>query len=157
MSINFNSVSLSLNNLKQSNNNQNTSSHAQNVTETSKKEKKFRWENFLISDCNLALIIMCACALIQNIIVGGANNAILTTIERAYFMTSIESAMFLSFYDFANILASPVIGFYGDRCYKPKILGISMIGLGIGSFMMALPEFITNDSPDLLIKLISNS
>lgn len=63
-----------------------------------------------IRNRNLALGILCCCALMQNVIVGGANNAILSTIEKAYYMTSVESAMFLSMYDIANIIASPIIG-----------------------------------------------
>lgn len=94
-----------------------------------------------IKNNNLALGVLCVCALMQNIIIGGANNAVLTTIERAYFMTSIESALFLSLYDVANIFASPIIGYFGDRTYKPKIIAFSMIGLSIGSFIMIIPEF----------------
>lgn len=56
-------------------------------------------------------------------------------------MTSIESALFLSFYDIANIIASPVIGYFGDKYYKPRIIGASMIGLCIGSLIMVIPEF----------------
>lgn len=70
-----------------------------------------RWFHCLtIKNQNLALGILCACALMQNVIVGGANNAILSTIEKAYYMTSVESALFLSMYDVANIIASPFIG-----------------------------------------------
>ena len=101
---------------------------------------------FTIRNHNLALAIMCCCALMQNILVGGANNAILTTIERAYFMTSIESALFLAFYDIANIISSPFIGYFGDRIHKPFIISFSMFGLSIGSIILTLPQFISNDS-----------
>ncbi len=53
-----------------------------------------------------ALVILCLCAFVQNVAVGGANNAILSTIERAYYLSSMESAIFLSIYDVANIIAS---------------------------------------------------
>ena len=105
-----------------------------------------RCSSFIIKNNNIALAIMASCALMQNILVGGANNAILTTIERAYFMTSLESAMFLAFYDIANIISSPIIGFFGDRVYKPRILALSMVGLSLGAFIMVLPEFIAMDS-----------
>jgi MFS family permease len=106
------------------------------------KTKQSRCSMFSITNNNSALAVMCLCALMQNIIVGGANNAILTTIERAYFMTSLESALFLTFYDVANIIASPIIGYFGDKFYKPRILGMSMVGLSLGSLVMVVPEFI---------------
>jgi hypothetical protein len=112
---------------------------------------------FSIKSNNVALIIMCSCALMQNILVGGANNAILTTIERAYFMTSIESALFLSFYDVANIIASPIIGYFGDKFYKPKILAMSMAGLGLGSLLMVVPEFVSMSTGANFISNSTNS
>jgi MFS family permease len=98
-----------------------------------------------IKNKNLILVIMCACVLMQNIIVGGANNAILTTIERAFYMTSMESAMFLSFYDIANIIASPIVGYFGDHVYKHRVLGFSMLGLSLASMIMIIPEFLYVD------------
>jgi MFS family permease len=114
---------------------------------------------FHIGNANLALAIMCTSALMQNILIGGANNSILTTIERAYYMTSIESALFLSFYDIANIIASPIIGYFGDHFFKPKILSMSMFGLSIASFTMILPVFINSNTSDPTIvkmTLLSN-
>jgi organic anion transporter 4A len=93
----------------------------------------------------LAFVILCLCVLMQNIIIGGANNAILTTIEKAYYMTSIESAIFLTLYDCANIVASPIIGYFGDKLHKPTIIGLSMIGLSIGSIITTIPEYLLID------------
>jgi organic anion transporter 4A len=98
---------------------------------------------FKIKNNKVALVILCLCALIQNVVVGGANNAILTTIERAYYMTSIESAVFLTLYDVANIIASPIIGYFGDKLHKPTVIGLSMIGLSIGSIITTIPEFLS--------------
>ena len=109
------------------------------------KKKSLNLEFFKIKNANLALAILCACAFWQNMLVGGANNAILTTIERAFYMKSIESALFLSCYDIGNILTSPFISYLGDRMHKPRIIGLSMIGLSIGSFIMTVPEFFKFD------------
>ncbi|CAF0861891.1 unnamed protein product [Brachionus calyciflorus] len=104
---------------------------------TFKKLKKL----LIIKNNNIALIVLSLCAFVQNAIVSGANNAILTTIERAFFMSSLDSALFLIVYDIANILASPIIGYYGDRRSKTKIISLSMIGLSLGSFLMIIPHF----------------
>jgi MFS family permease len=107
--------------------------------------RSLSFDSFKIKNANIALAILCTCAFWQNMLVGGANNAILTTIERAFYMKSIESALFLSCYDIGNILTSPFISYLGDRIHKPKIIGLSMIGLSIGSFIMTVPEFINFD------------
>jgi hypothetical protein len=136
----------------------NGTSSTQNPLKQSKIMTKQKLPGFLsIRNNNIALMIMCLCALMQNILVGGANNAILTTIERAYFMTSMESALFLSFYDVANIIASPIIGYFGDRFYKPKILAMSMAGLGLGSLVMIVPEFVSIGTGANLITNSTNS
>jgi MFS family permease len=106
---------------------------------------KLSLDSFRIKNANIALAILCTCAFWQNMLVGGANNAILTTIERAFYMKSIESALFLSCYDIGNILTSPFISYLGDRIHKPKLIGLSMIGLSIGSFIMTVPEFVNFD------------
>lgn len=105
---------------------------------------------FKIKNANIVLAILCTCAFFQNMLVGGANNAILTTIERAFYMKSIESALFLSCYDIGNILTSPFISYLGDRTFKPKIIGLSMIGLSLGSTLMTIPKFFNFDYSDLL-------
>lgn len=113
---------------------------------------------FQITNNHTALAVLCLCAFMQNVLIGGANNAILTTIERAFYMTSIESALFLTFYDVANIVASPVIGYFGDRKYKPTIIGVSMLGLCLGAFIMTLPQFVggVNDTSSTIVIVYSN-
>lgn len=110
-----------------------------------------------IRNKNLALAILCLCALMQNIIVGGANNAVLTTIEKAYYMTSIETALFLTMYDIANIIASPIIGYFGDRKFKPRIVGFSMVGLSIANLLMILPECLVSEQRTSYEGLFSSS
>ncbi len=50
-------------------------------------------------------IILCFCVAIQNTI-NSSNTAILTTIERAYVMTTVETAVFLVLHDISNVVAS---------------------------------------------------
>ncbi|RNA02974.1 solute carrier organic anion transporter family member 4A1-like isoform X2 [Brachionus plicatilis] len=97
-----------------------------------------------IKDKNIALFILSVCAFTQSAIVSGANNAVLSTIERAYYLSTVESALFLSLYDIANILASPIIGYFGDRGSKAKLIAFSMLGLSLASLAMILPQFLSS-------------
>lgn len=113
-----------------------------NSSQQQQRVEKSPWlSRLVIRNRNLALAILCCCAFMQNVIVGGANNAILSTIEKAYYMTSVESAVFLTMYDVANIIASPIIGYFGDRKQKPKIIAMSMLGLCLAACVMVLPQF----------------
>ena len=131
----------------------NISSNENLQVEENKKSNKI----FPIKNANFALAILCVCAFFQNMLVGGANNAILTTIERAFYMKSIESALFLSCYDIGNILTSPFISYLGDRTFKPKVIGFSMIGLSVGSTLMTIPKFINYDYSDIFNSYANNS
>jgi MFS family permease len=130
--------------------NLNSSNQSLPVVKVEGAEKQKESNIFKIKNANIVLAILCTCAFFQNMLVGGANNAILTTIERAFYMKSIESALFLSCYDIGNILTSPFISYLGDRNFKPKIIGLSMIGLSIGSTLMTIPKFFNFDYSDLL-------
>lgn len=113
-------------------------------TQITKRNINICSKKFTIENKNLAFIILCMCVFLQNSIIGGSNYAILSTIERAYYMTSFESAIFLSLYDVSNILVSPIIGYYSDRLFKPRIIAICILGLSFGSLVMLLPHIILN-------------
>lgn len=111
---------------------------------------------FSIENNIYALVILCICGLTQNIIVAGANNVILTTIEKAFYMSSLESALFLAFYDIFNVISSPFIGFFGDKLNKSSIIALSMFGLSLGSFITAIPGFL-NDPSNIYTSLINTT
>ena len=110
-----------------------------NSRKNSESKLKYFFQYFKIKNTNFAFVILAASAFMQNVIVGGANNAILTTIEKAFYLTSLQSAFFLSSYDIANIIASPIIGFFGDRSTKHRIIAFSMVGLSLASIIMIIP------------------
>ena len=137
-------------------NGESTESKAELTASIKKKSFKNFSILFSIRKNIVAFVILCMCVLMQNVIVGGANNAILTTIERAYYMTSIESAIFLTIYDVANIIASPIIGYFGDKIHKPRVIGLSMIGLSLGSIITTIPEFLSVEEKQVLSETYSN-
>ena len=62
-------------------------------------------KKFEIENKNIIFFIMCSCVFVQNMIIGGANNANLTTIEQEFYMSSLDLAEFLSSYDIGSIIA----------------------------------------------------
>ena len=97
------------------------------------------------SNCKKRILfaLICSCNLIQNAIVGGANNAIMTTLESGFYMTSTETGLFQSVYELVAIFAYPLVGYFGDRSgRKVRWIGISMGVLALGSLVMSVPHLL---------------
>jgi hypothetical protein len=73
-------------------------------TENSKEQDK-AFKHFSIDKPIFQFVVLCCCAATQNVI-NASNTAILTTIERAFLMKTVETALFLVLHDISNILAS---------------------------------------------------
>jgi len=91
----------------------------------------------------MIFILICICNMIQNSIVGGANNAIMTTLESGFYMTSTETGLFQSVYELVAIFAYPIIGYFGDRSgRKVRWIAISMGILACGFLVMSFPHLL---------------
>ncbi|CAF3587020.1 unnamed protein product [Rotaria socialis] len=91
----------------------------------------------------IVFLLICSCNLIQNAIVGGANNAIMTTLESGFYMTSTETGLFQSVYELVAIFTYPFIGYFGDRSgRKVRWIAISMAILASGFLVMSFPHLL---------------
>lgn len=87
--------------------------------------------------------LICLCNLIQNAIVGGANNAIMTTLESGFYMTSTETGLFQSMYELVAIFSYPIVGYFGDRSgRKVRWIAVSMGVLSLGFLVMSVPHLL---------------
>ena len=91
----------------------------------------------------IIFILICLCNMIQNAIVGGANNAIMTTLESGFYMTSTETGLFQSVFELIAIFTYPIIGYFGDRSgRKVRWIAISMGILASGFLVMSIPHLL---------------
>jgi hypothetical protein len=91
----------------------------------------------------LIFLFICACNIVQNAIVGGSNNAIMTTLETGFYMTSTETGLFQSVYEFMAMFTFPLVGYFGDRSRrKIRWIAISMAVLSCGSVVMSIPHLL---------------
>jgi MFS family permease len=91
----------------------------------------------------IIFILICACNMIQNAIVGGANNAIMTTLESGFYMTSTETGLFQSVYELIAIFTYPLVGYFGDRSgRKVRWISVSMGILACGFLVMSFPHLL---------------
>lgn len=91
----------------------------------------------------IVFIVICACNMIQNAIVGGSNNAIMTTLESGFYMTSTETGLFQSVYELVAIFTYPLVGYFGDRSgRKIRWIAVSMGILACGFLVMSFPHLV---------------
>ncbi|CAF1153423.1 unnamed protein product [Rotaria sp. Silwood1] len=99
--------------------------------------------NSICRSTKIIFLLICLCNMIQNAIVGGANNAIMTTLESGFYMTSTETGLFQSVYELVAIFTYPIIGYFGDRSgRKIRWIAISMGILASGFLVMSFPHLL---------------
>jgi organic anion transporter 4A len=114
------------------------------------KYRLYGWKNFriggILSRPLFAYIILCTCNFIQNFTVNGANNAVISTLERVFYLDSVQSGLFLALYDLATVFSSPLVGYLGSRYSSPIFFSLNMIIVGIGNVCIASSNFVYGDT-----------
>lgn len=75
--------------------------------------------------------------------VNGINNVNTTSYERRFQLTSSQVGWISSAFDISAAIFGVVIGFYGNRRHKARILTVAFFIASLGSLCMFLPHFIT--------------
>ncbi|CAG5119222.1 unnamed protein product, partial [Candidula unifasciata] len=118
------------------------------------------------------LVVLTICGACQGMAVNGFVNTVISTVERRFEISSTESGLIASCYDIMFVILVIPISYFGGQGHKPKYLGksfylstrvgrIGIFVLGIGSFVFALPHFITDsyhveNADETVCKLQSN-
>jgi len=106
-------------------------------------ESSTKKSNGISLSAKIVFILICACNMIQNAIVGGSNNAIMTTLESGFYMTSTETGLFQSVYELVAIFTYPLVGYFGDRSgRKLRWISVSMGILACGFLVMSFPHLL---------------
>ena len=120
------------------------------LSELPLKHNLFGWGNFrcggLLSRPWFAYMILCCCTFIQNFSVNGANNAVISTLERAFHLNSVQSGFFLALYDLATVFSAPVIGYFGDFYSSPLFFSFNMIIVAMGNMLIASSHFLLREN-----------
>ncbi|XP_052777045.1 solute carrier organic anion transporter family member 4C1-like [Mya arenaria] len=86
---------------------------------------------------------LCVYTLVHGFAINGINNVNTTSYERRFDLTSSSVGWITSSYDISAATCGVVIGFYGSRRRKGRILTLAFILSSLGSTCMYLPHFIT--------------
>ena len=104
----------------------------------------FRWAQ-VFNSIRWFVFWTCAFSLFQGFVVNGVINAIISTLEKRFELPSSKSGLIASSNDFFAFFLVLAISYYGGNRNKPKLIGIGILTLGIGSFVFSLPHFLAGE------------
>jgi MFS family permease len=81
-------------------------------------------------------------AFLHNILMSGANNTIISSLQKEFYLTSKETGVYVSFYDIGSLISSVLISFICARGSKPKLISVGMIMVFLGCMVNVLPHFL---------------
>uniref|UniRef100_A0A7E4WBR8 Solute carrier organic anion transporter family member n=1 Tax=Panagrellus redivivus TaxID=6233 RepID=A0A7E4WBR8_PANRE len=88
------------------------------------------------------LAMLGVCAFVQSLVVNSIFPVGLSTLEKRFHMTSTQTGIISSWYDFAVVLAIFPVCHWGNTGHKGRWIGLGTFLMGLGSFICALPHYL---------------
>ena len=130
----YNDKNTNINNI-----NNTTSNNNINDDEEDEDDYKLKWccrlfQLRFIVDWKFSFTFLCVCCFFENFVIAGTATVILSTLEKEFYLSSGQSGLFLSIYEFSAFIASPIVGFLGNRFNKMKTIAVSLFIISLGYF-----------------------
>uniref|UniRef100_A0A9J2Q5B1 Solute carrier organic anion transporter family member n=2 Tax=Ascaris lumbricoides TaxID=6252 RepID=A0A9J2Q5B1_ASCLU len=87
------------------------------------------------------LTVLGVCAFVQSFVVNSIFPVGLSTLEKRFHMTSTQTGIISSWYDFAVLVAVFPVCHWGNTGHKGRWIGIGTFLMGLGSFVCVLPHY----------------
>ncbi|CAG9536730.1 unnamed protein product [Cercopithifilaria johnstoni] len=87
------------------------------------------------------LLMLGICAFVQSFVVNSIFPVGLSTLEKRFHMTSTQTGIISSWYDFAILLAVFPVCHWGNTGHKGRWIGIGSFLMALGSFICVLPHY----------------
>ncbi|KAH7731938.1 Protein Y70G10A.3 [Aphelenchoides avenae] len=88
------------------------------------------------------LAMLGLCAFVQSLVVNAIFPVDLSTLEKRFHMTSTQTGIITSWYDFAVLLAVFPVCHWGNTGHKGRWIGLGTFIMGLGSLVCALPHYL---------------
>eukprot|EP00298_Acanthocystis_sp_HF-20_P012558 c19950_g1_i1.p1 GENE.c19950_g1_i1~~c19950_g1_i1.p1 ORF type:complete len:632 (-),score=119.17 c19950_g1_i1:56-1906(-) len=89
------------------------------------------------------MFVICLAVLLVSMVTVGSIPAVITSIEKRFGLSSTRSGALNAVYDVAALSSIAPISYYGSRWHEAKTLAVVVFFFGIGTFLFAVPHFIT--------------
>ena len=91
------------------------------------------------------IIWLSLAAFLHNILMNGANNVILSSLQKEFFLTSRETGIYVSVYDIGSLISTIFVSFASARGSKPRWIAFGLVCLFLGCMIDIVPHFIRPD------------
>jgi len=91
------------------------------------------------------IIWLSLAAFLHNILMNGANNVILSSLQKEFFLTSRETGIYVSVYDIGSLISTIFVSFASARGSKPRWIAFGLACLFLGCMIDIVPHFIRPD------------
>lgn len=91
------------------------------------------------------IIWLSLAAFLHNILMNGANNVILSSLQKEFFLSSRETGIYVSVYDIGSLISTVFVSFASARGSKPRWIAFGLACLFIGCMIDIVPHFIRPD------------
>lgn len=107
-------------------------------------------------------------AFLHNILMNGANNVILSSLQKEFYLSSQETGVYIGVYDIGSLVSSVLVSYLSARGSKPRWIAFGLVMLFIGCTINTLPHFLkpyelvipiptNNTNSDVSIELCKSS
>ncbi|KAM3723468.1 Solute carrier organic anion transporter family member 4A1 [Dirofilaria immitis] len=90
------------------------------------------------------LVVLGICAFVQSFVVNSIFPVGLSTLEKRFHMTSTQTGIISSWYDFAILITVFPVCHWGNTGHKGHWIGIGSFLMALGSFICVLPHYIVS-------------
>jgi hypothetical protein len=85
---------------------------------------------------------LCLACFMHNFLMNGANNVIMSSLQKEFYLSSQDTGVYVSVYDVGSLLSSIVISFASARGSKPRWIAFGMAMLFVGCMICVSPHFL---------------
>ncbi len=124
------------NQINNNNNNNNNNNRQKNFLINNIQKKYFE-------DIRCFTFFMCLIVMLTNALLVGYRNSVITTIEKRFEFSSVLSGVLSGCLEFGSLIATLFISYFFTKSHIPRAIAISSFFCAIGSFLYALPHFLS--------------
>jgi solute carrier organic anion transporter family protein 1C len=95
-----------------------------------------------ISSHRTIIVLLCSAAFIHNVVMNGAMNVILSSLQKEFYLSSKDTGIYISVYDIGSLISSIFVPVMGARGSKPRWIAFGMCMLCLGCFINVTPHFL---------------
>lgn len=88
------------------------------------------------------VFFQCIFNFFEGFIVNGVINVIIPALEKRYELSSSKSAIIASANDFGTFILLLLVGYFGEKRHKPRLMGLGILIMSVGCFLFSVPHFV---------------